>query len=106
GKIVERRVMAALPSRGRIDSLAVELLVDRVGSCLTGVEQAPDRAEAVVILPAAERAGPVSGGERRRLVEEEELGEPAGLHQRLAVPAAEPEAAGDPALPVVASADP
>ena len=45
------------------------------------------------------------GRERGRLVEEEELGEPSRLHQRRAVPAAELEPAGDPALAVVAPPD-
>ena len=49
----------------------------------------PDRDEAVVVRAPAERARPVAGGERGRLVEEEQLGEPARLHQRRAVPAAE-----------------
>jgi hypothetical protein len=48
----------------------------------------------------------VSGGERRRLVEEEQLREAAGLHQWLAMPAPEPEAASDPAPGGVVSADP
>ena len=46
------------------------------------------------------------GSERGRLVEEEELGEAARLEQRLAVPAAELEPAGDPALPVESPYDP
>ena len=45
------------------------------------------------------------GRERGRLVEEEELRELAGLEQRPALPAAELEPAGDPALPVVAPPD-
>ena len=36
-------------------------------------------AEPNVVLAAAERARAVTGRERRRLVEEEQLGEPAGL---------------------------
>ena len=47
----------------------------------------------------------MSGRESRRLVEEEELGELSRLHERLAVPAAELEPAGDPALAVVAPPD-
>jgi len=64
------------------------------------VEVAPDLAEARVVRVPAERAGPVPGGERRCLVEEEELGELAGLQQRTALPAAELELTGDPTLPV------
>ena len=63
-----------------------------------GCSPAQIAAEAVVVLPAAQRARAVPGGERRRLVEEEELGEPARLHHRPALPAPELEPAGDPAL--------
>lgn len=45
------------------------------------------------------------GGERGRLVEEEQLGEAAGLEERASLPAAELEPARDPALAVVAPAD-
>ena len=45
------------------------------------------------------------GGERGRLVEEEELREAAGLHQRRAVPAAEAQPAGDPAPAGMVAAD-
>jgi hypothetical protein len=48
----------------------------------------------------------MAGGERRRLVEEEQLGEPSRLQQRTAPPTAEAEPAGDPAPPGVMSADP
>ena len=44
-------------------------------------------AEAVVVLPPAERTRPVPGGEGGRLVEEEELGEAPGLQERAAQPA-------------------
>ena len=47
----------------------------------------------------------MAGGERRRFVEEEELGEASGLQQRTALPAAELEPARDPAPAVVAAAD-
>src|SRR5262245_60988516 len=46
------------------------------------------------------------GRERRRLVEEEQLGELAGLQERRAVPVLVDEAARDPALDLVAAADP
>jgi hypothetical protein len=48
----------------------------------------------------------VPGGERGRLVQEEELRELARLHEPRAVPAAELEPARDPALAVVAPTDP
>ena len=57
----------------------------------------PQLVEADVVLAPALRARPVAGGERGRLVEEEQLGELPRLHQRRAVPAAELEPAGDPA---------
>src|SRR5205823_1993148 len=98
GEVVDRgRVEAVRASLG-IHALGVELRVDRVGPCATPVELAPHRAEPVVVLAPAERAGTVAGGERGRFVEEEELGEATRLQQRLAVPAAKREPAGDPAL--------
>ena len=66
----------------RIESLGVELRVDRVGSDLARMQVAPDRDEAVVVLAPAQRARAVAGGERGRLVEEEELRVPARLQQR------------------------
>lgn len=66
---------------------------------------APDLAEADVVVAPAKGAGAVPGGERRRLVEEEQLGETARLHQRGTVPPFEPQPAGDPAFSVVSAAD-
>jgi hypothetical protein len=82
----------------------VELSVDRVGPGGVRVHGAPKLNEPDVVLAAALCARPVSGRERGRFVEEEELGEPAGSHER---PAAtlELETAGDPAFPVVGAAD-
>ena len=48
----------------------------------------------------------MTGRERGRLVQEEQLGEPARLQQRAALPAAELEPTRDPALPVEAPPDP
>src|SRR5262249_7640181 len=79
--------------------------VDRVRAFLARMDVLPERREANVVLPAAQRAGPVPRRERGRLVEEEELGELAGLHQRLTVPALELEPARDPALRGVAAAN-
>ena len=59
-----------------------------------------------VVGSSAERTRAVPGGERGRFVEEEQLREPAGLHQRLAVPATELEATPDPATRRVVSPDP
>ncbi len=96
GKLVQRRTVVKLPSRAQIDALVVELFVDRVCADLTGVELAPDRAEAHVVLATTERARPMTGSERGRLVEEEELREAAGLEEWTTEPAAELEPAGDP----------
>src|ERR1700738_691323 len=67
------------------------------------MQLAPDRREPVVVLTAAQGARPVPGGERRRLVKEEQLGVPSWLHQRRAAPAAELQPARD-APPAVVSA--
>jgi len=48
----------------------------------------------------------VPRGESGRLVEEEELGEPARLEERVTVPIAELQSAGDPPFPGIAAADP
>ena len=88
------------PSARRVEPLRVEALVDLVGP------RADERHEAVVVLAAAERTRPVAGGERRRLVEEEQLREPAGLEQPRPLPVLELEPAGDPALDGEAAPDP
>ena len=90
----------------RVDALRVELRVDRVGAALVRMQLEPEGGEAVVVGAPAERARAMPGRERRRLVEKEELREAPGLHQSLAVPAAELEPARDPALPVEAAPDP
>jgi hypothetical protein len=95
--------MALLARLG--EALLVESCVDRVCTDVAGMELAPELAEANVVLAAAERAGPMSRREGRRLVEEEELREAAGLQQSLAAPAAELEPARDPALAAVAATD-
>jgi hypothetical protein len=111
GQPVERCLMVTLRAQSRGDALLVELCVDRVGSGLApfgmdGVQVAPDRGEAVVILAAAQGAGAMTGCEGCRLVEEEELGEAARLQERRAMPLLELEPACDPALPVVTAPDP
>ena len=88
-----------------VSALLVELRVHRVGADLFGMELAPERAEANVVLAPAQRAGTVAGSEGGRLVEEEELREPPRLQQRLPMPAAELEPARDPALAVVCPTD-
>ncbi len=96
GQAVVRRGVTTLPARRGIDPLAVQLLVHRVGTVLAWMQRAPDLDEAVVVGSATERTRAVSGCERGRLVEEEQLGEAAGLQQRRAMPAAEREPARDP----------
>ena len=78
----------------------MKALVDLVGA------RADERHEPVVVLAPAERAGPVAGGERGRLVEEEQLREPARLQQPRPLPALELEPAADPALDGEAAPDP
>src|SRR5581483_7938343 len=104
-KVVQSHVMTQRATRLRIDELAVEPLVDRVGVRGARVERPPERHEMPVVVPAAERARAVAGGEGRRLVEEEQLREAARPHERLAPPVAEPEPARDPPLTGVAAPD-
>src|SRR5829696_5731206 len=70
------------------------------------MELAPELPEPDVVLTATQCARPVPGRERRRLVQEEQLGELPRLHQRLPVPAAELEPARDPASSSPAPPDP
>src|SRR5688572_16733356 len=67
---------------------------------------APHLSEPHIVLAAAESARTMAGRERCRLVEKKQLGEPARLQQRTAQPSPELELTRDPALSVVASADP
>src|SRR5262245_55475462 len=97
--------MVSLRVRDGIEALGVQPLVDRVRVRRTRVQVAPDLDESPVILATTERARAVARRERRRLVQEEQLGEASGLHQRLAVPAPEFEAAGDPSAHGVTAPD-
>jgi len=83
----------------------MELQIHRVGAHVPTMELLPECTEANVVLTTTESARPMAGGERGRLVEEEELREPAGLEEPRSPPAAKLEPAGDPAPPVVAPAD-
>jgi hypothetical protein len=78
GELGERRLVEAVPACRGIDPLGVELRVDRVRARPSGVKLAPDLREADVVLASAQRARPMPGRERRRLVEEEELRELPG----------------------------
>jgi hypothetical protein len=84
----------------------VELGVDRIGSFLPGVDAFPEPGEMLVVGVSAERAGSVPGRERGCLVEEEELGELAGLEEWAPMPSPELELARDPALAVETAPDP
>jgi hypothetical protein len=105
-QLAERGLAAELAARRRVDALGVQARVDRIGAGLAGMKLPPELGEADVVLAPAESARAVPGGERRRLVEEEELREAARLQERTAPPAAEAEAARDPPLARVAPADP
>lgn len=86
-------------------ALPVELRIDRVRSDLARVKRPPHLTESVVVIPSTLRARPVARCQRSRLVEEEQLGEPPGRHQRRAPPAAEAQPTGDPALGGVGPSD-
>jgi hypothetical protein len=103
---VERGVVMALRSGSADETLRVELRIDRIGTGEKAGVQVPPEIRSSVVGSSAERARAVPGGERGRLVEEEQLREPAGLHQRLAVPATELEATPDQATRRVVSPDP
>ncbi len=105
GELFDVHLVAPLLANAWTEPFAVELRVDRVGAGRVGMQLLPDLLEPDVVGAAAERAGTVSGRERRRLVEEEQLREAAGLEQRATVPPAEPELAGDPPAAGVMTAD-
>ena len=76
GELVEGCFVMTLSLRARRDALGVELRVDRVGSDLAWMQVRPDRREADVVLASAQRARTMTGSERGRFVQEEQLGEP------------------------------
>jgi hypothetical protein len=88
-------------ARHEVEPLRVQPRVDGVGAA--GLSEQFEKAH---IVPAtAKCARTVARSERCRLVQKEELREPSGLHQRLAVPVTKREAACDPALAVIAADD-
>ena len=105
GKLAELGLVEPVATGLGIDPLGVEPLVDRVGAPLA-VQAEPERREPVVVRATAERARAMACRERRRLVEEEELGELARLQERRAMPVLEDETTGDPAPNRVAPPDP
>ena len=94
-----------LPRRARnvtflpiaIHTLGMQHLIHRrgAGALVAAVRPGPQFGEPVGVGAPAFEAGPVTGGERRGLVQEEQLGVAIGLHD-LAMPALELEHAGDP----------
>jgi hypothetical protein len=85
----------SIPCPG-VDPLGVELEIDCIRTDGLAVPPSPDVTEVDVVLAPAERTGPVTRGERCRLVQEEQLRELARLQQRTPVPAPEFQPAGDP----------
>ena len=98
-------VQPAPAARG-VPPLGLQRDVDRIRAADRRVQLAPHLQEPVVVGPAAQRARPVAGGQRRRLVEEEQLSELARLQHRTPLPAPELQPAGDPAQHAVGAADP
>jgi hypothetical protein len=79
----------------RFDSLRVEAAVELVGACCLGVKEI-----GAVVLASALSARSVSGGERGRIVQEEEPSVTVGRH-RLAPASPKLEPAGDPPAALV-----
>ena len=104
-QLSDRRRVKAPFLRVRIETLGVQLGVDRIGSHLARMQVAPDRDQTVVVLAPALRTGAVAGGERGHLVEEEQLRVAARLQKGAAPAAAELEPARDPAFHRVAAAN-
>jgi hypothetical protein len=95
-----RRLRVVQPPVTTVEPLVVKTRVD-----LVGTPRSDELEEQLVVGSTAERARPVTRGERGRLVEEEELGEAAGLEQRRAMPVLEPQPARDPSPPGVGAPD-
>ncbi len=91
---------------GSLDEpLAVKLSVDRVGAVLVRVKRSPDLGEPVVVGSPALRARSVPGRQRRRLIQEEQLGVAPWRHQRRPAPTTELKPASDPPAGAVSPAD-
>jgi hypothetical protein len=101
-----RHRVTSLDARLAIEAFLMETSVDGVRASVGGVESPPDLREANVVLSSTQRARPMARGERRGFVQEEQLREPPGLHQRRPMPASEPEPARDPPLDGVSTTDP
>jgi 8-oxo-dGTP pyrophosphatase MutT (NUDIX family) len=98
GERVDRSLVEPAPPRCRVQALLVEPLIDGVGATIVCVQVAPHLDEPHVVLATALGTRPVPGGQRGRLVEEEQFGEAPRLQKRMAPPTAELEPARDPPL--------
>ena len=105
GEVAKRRRVAPLGACRQVEALGVQPRVHLVGGRPAAAGTRADVQEAVVVGSPAEGAGAVAGGKRGRLVEKEQLGEPARPQQAPALPAAEFKLARDPAPAVVVAAD-
>jgi hypothetical protein len=104
-QLCERRPGEPPPVRSRIETLGVELGIDRVGSDLARMQVAPDREQLVIVLAPALRTGAMAGCERGHLVEKEELRVAARLNERTSPSSAELEPARNPPLDRIAAAN-
>jgi uncharacterized protein (DUF1810 family) len=102
--LVRGFVEPALAGAG-VEPLPVELTVDRVSPESVGMNRRPDLSEPVVISAPALRARAMPGSQRRRLVEEEQLGVSPGRHQLCPTSVTEPKPAGNPSPGRVPPAD-
>ena len=100
GEVGQRRFVVAL-STAVGEPFGVEPLVDRRHAWN---RSGPHLEEAIEVVAPALRAGPVTGGERGRIIEEEQLRVPTGL-QQFAAAVLELQSARDPAPNGVTSAD-
>ena len=97
--------MVALPPGGRVLSRCVQNRVHGIRAGAVAEGQRPGIAKAIVVRPAAFGAGPVPGGKRGGLIQEEQFGVAAGLHQG-ATAALEGQQAGDPAAALMRADNP
>jgi hypothetical protein len=94
-----------LALRSEVDPLIVQPGVDVVCADGTGVTAAPERDEPPVIVMPTQGTRPVPGCDRRRLVQEEQLGETTRLQHRPALPPTELKPTRDPPAHRVSATD-
>ena len=96
GQLLHRHRQRMQPLLAALQPLAMQHGVDLArANVRNAIALLPRRAKPVGIVTAAEEAGPMTGGERGRLVEKEQLG-PAPPAHHLAPPAPEFADTGDP----------